>query len=92
VIADVLERPVCALAETETAALGASVQAAVVARAASHAELASIAETGSEPPDAPRADAVETYREVAARFRDLVRREHAPSETPVRATEEAARR
>jgi D-xylulose kinase len=34
VIADVLERPVCALAETETAALGASVQAAVVARAA----------------------------------------------------------
>lgn len=72
VIADVLDAPVTALEEAETAALGAALQAATATGRARLADLESIAEGGASKAHAPRSDAVRAYRDALGRFRDLV--------------------
>lgn len=73
VIADVLDAPVTALAEVETGALGAAIQAASV----SGARLGDIVGVAVEDPaatHAPRPEAVHTYRAALGAFREIVER------------------
>lgn len=71
VIADVLDAPVTALAEVETAALGAAMQAASVVDAAHLEDLSVVAAGRAAATSAPRADAVRAYRGTLAEFRRI---------------------
>jgi xylulokinase len=81
ILADVLEIPLVRLEETESAALGAALQAAWCVRRA-HGERADADSIAREfvrtsgAPFAPNAAHREVYHDAAARFRELVRRLH----------------
>jgi xylulokinase len=72
VIADVLDAPVTVLAEPETGALGAAMQAASVSAGASFEDLATIAVGDSLSAHGPRPDSVRLYREAQIEFRARV--------------------
>ncbi|MBL8861492.1 MAG: xylulokinase [Planctomycetes bacterium] len=74
VLADVLDMPVTALEEPETAALGAALQAVSVTGAARLADLESIAEGESSVTHRPRPEAVGCYRDALGRYVQLVER------------------
>ncbi|HEX6885241.1 MAG TPA: xylulokinase [Planctomycetota bacterium] len=77
ILADVLAVPVQRLAEDESAALGAALQAAAVARGIPVDELAQAHATPAGPPFAPRKGHAGVYGEASLRFRDAVDRLHA---------------
>jgi xylulokinase len=83
ILADVFDAPVRLLLEPETAALGAALQAAWAARRARGDRGASLAAITAPfvrlgAPVEPRADARAAHRELRARFRERVEREHGP--------------
>lgn len=77
ILADCIGVRVQHLAEAESAALGAALQAACIARGGSLDALVQAFVTPLEPTVAPRADSVAHYRAAGARFRAAVERLHA---------------
>jgi len=77
ILADVLQVPVQRLAEDESAALGAALQAAALARGIAVDELAQAHATPAGRPFAPRKGHAGVYSEASARFREAVERLYA---------------
>jgi xylulokinase len=79
ILADCLDAGVQRLSESESAALGAALQAAWIARGGSLDELVGEFVRPLEPAIAPKPDAVRDYRAAGACFRAAVARLHGPA-------------
>jgi xylulokinase len=76
ILADALDARVTRLEESESAALGAALQAGWIVGGGSLDALAQAFARSAEAPVEPRAEAVRGYRELGARFRAAVARQH----------------
>jgi xylulokinase len=76
ILADALDARVTRLEESESAALGAALQAGWILGGGSLDALAQAFARSAEAPLEPRAEAVRVHRELGARFREAVARQH----------------